>query len=214
MINFNPRSHEGSDFFWYIVSTPKFRFQSTLPRGERQMFGLDIDVRLRFQSTLPRGERQSRTSFNYVQTDFNPRSHEGSDKNPFLNLSHGLISIHAPTRGATCHFCSYTHCIKYFNPRSHEGSDVAICAPWNTREKFQSTLPRGERQDCYTCQSCPQYFNPRSHEGSDTNWKKSLSMHLISIHAPTRGATMPIFITGITIIFQSTLPRGERHKGS
>ena len=33
--------------------------------------------------------------------DFNPRSHEGSD-NSKINATHGIvISIHAPTRGAT-----------------------------------------------------------------------------------------------------------------
>ena len=56
--------------------------------------------------------------------DFNPRSHEGSD------LSAQFVCLD----------------LLYFNPRSHEGSDsgdyVASCLAY----KFQSTLPRGERQ--------------------------------------------------------------------
>ena len=34
---------------------------------------------------------------------------------------------------------------------------------------------------------------------------------VISIHAPTRGATMTSDETGMVAIFQSTLPREERH---
>ena len=77
-----------------------------------------------------------------------------------------VISIHAPTRGATTtknlqknlsvfqstlprgERLSYGLVIfktEYFNPRSHEGSDdIHLVAPVVTI-LFQSTLPRGER---------------------------------------------------------------------
>ena len=76
--HFNPRSREGSDSFfpppkcWQSISIhapargatsgqrisfPSRRFQSTLPRGERQEDIKDIKSKLEFQSTLPRGER-------------------------------------------------------------------------------------------------------------------------------------------------------------
>ena len=55
---------------------------------------------------------------------------------------------------------------------------------------FQSTLPREERHrgnrrrsDCYN-------FNPRSHERSDEVEAKRKAKLEISIHAPTRGATV------------------------
>ena len=142
-----------------------------------------------FQSTLPRGERR----FFYCRflggADFNPRSHEGSDHERQLNYCSVPISIHAPTRGAT--FCPLLH---------HA-----------YRMKFQSTLPRGERppermeiiqqmhfnprshegSDCI-CSStgCAEYyFNPRSHEGSDLSVHRCSILRIISIHAPTRGAT-------------------------
>ena len=57
----------------------------------------------------------------------------------------------------------------------------------------------------------PAYFNPRSHERSDYLQCQRLRRHYISIHAPTRGATvdnkhpLPRFCK-----FQSTLPREER----
>ena len=55
-------------------------------------------------------------------------------------------------------------------------------------------------------------FNPRSREGSDTlNWYV-LPLMIISIHAPAKGATGSLSATGIQSLFQSTLPRRERHR--
>ena len=76
-------------------------------------------------------------------------------------------------------------------------------------------------------------FNPRSHEGSDSGYYHQGDRSCISIHAPTRGATLKdisIFINTLDFnprshegsdaaesagaatlqLFQSTLPRGER----
>ena len=148
-----------------------------------------------FQSTLPRRERRSRGDTG------------GSDPG---------VSIHAPTKGATC---------------------SAFCSPY--KSWFQSTLPRRERRlrpsasgctgqvsihaptkgatwPTYRSTTCLSCFNPRSHEGSDllnvgdwlTGWmfqstlprrerrrlrRNSFSHSSVSIHAPTKGAT-PISI--------------------
>ena len=124
-----------------------------------------------------------------LSIDFNPRSHERSDNYIPDEFKSYIISIHAPTRGAT-------------NPLSVLCSLAII---------FQSTLPREERlcvisTTAYLCD-----FNPRSHERSDIHGFKCVYHKIIiSIHAPTRGATRYIFIGGIKSIFQSTLPREER----
>ena len=56
-------------------------------------------------------------------------------------------------------------------------------------------------------------FNPRSHEGSDLNKMYKVERDTISIHAPTRGATLGCFVIMLmAATFQSTLPRGERHQ--
>ncbi len=166
---FNPRSHEGSDFSWGSIAVMYTRISIHAPtRG----------------ATSP-----------------------GEDS-PLLNT----ISIHAPTRGATSFRALQTFAngfqstlprgerlyvwvagctITYFNPRSHEGSDdkrfykkefqhISIHAPTrgataivphvSKRFRFQSTLPRGERRVT-----------------ARISW--------------TCGE------------FQSTLPRGERHGG-
>ena len=103
------------------------------------------------------------------------------------------ISIHAPTKGATI---------------LPESPFLAFL--------FQSTLPRRERLSCKQCALTILYFNPRSHEGSDgvflrdsgntcqfqsTLPRRERLKHLqdkgrlliISIHAPTKGATAILY---------------------
>ena len=190
MYNFNPRSHEGSDFgtlsleYNPIISihaptrgatpTPHTRmlqsqFQSTLPRGERLNWRLLCIQMPLFQSTLPRGERPAfGHSVAVVDDIFQstlPRG-ERHDTNIRQARSH------------------------YFNPRSHEGSDWHL--PMLSRENliFQSTLPRGERRLADAWPDQVANFNPRSHEGSDERTVTQIHLlFLISIHAPTRGAT-------------------------
>ena len=164
-----------------------------------------------FQFTLPREERRQVQAQPLTLQNFNPRSHERSDhfqRTLWRLLCH--ISIHAPTRGATSpgttplrwHWFQYTlpreerhitpeqwEQLKNFNTRSHERSDNGW---W---------LSRGAGSN----------FNPRSHERSDNYIPDEFKSYIISIHAPTRGATMTSDETGMVAIFQSTLPREERH---
>ena len=141
----------------------------------------------------PRSHERSDTTCDRLARgsyDFNPRSHERSDVSLnfcelYTNISiHAptrgatinhqsktfthSISIHAPTRGATCNILWIVQMIIHFNPRSHERSDFLLF--------FQISGIIN--------------FNPRSHERSD--WHgciKWLRQNMISIHAPTRGAT-------------------------
>ena len=207
--NFNPRSHEGSDMILPCVRIVPLISIHAPTRGAT-VIGVHFSIiciisihaptrgatltsakRYRifvFQSTLPRGERpETEKELHAYEYNFNPRSHEGSDQPSEDTHPVEHISIHAPTRGATSFTTSYS-----------------------SLSKFQSTLPRGERL-WKTC-SFPfrLYFNPRSHEGSDAWCRSCYSHNQISIHAPTRGATMGSFIPYLISKFQSTLPRGER----
>ena len=133
------------------------------------MLGEFLIAFLLFQSTLPREER------------------------PFflLLVSHAfLISIHAPTRGATL---PYMHYITLY-------------------DRFQSTLPREERRklpliNVYKC-----YFNPRSHERSDEkNIDRLVPQKGFQSTLPRE--ERPDLISAVMIsfrLFQSTLPREER----
>ena len=98
-----------------------------------------------------------------------------------------------------------------FNPRSHERSDNIQNLTFALTKRFQSTLPREERRCMRVRIAAPLCnFNPRSHERSDETYKTLYISDLISIHAPTRGATLLKLAISISLIFQSTLPREER----
>ena len=169
------------------------KFQSTLPRGERlwlamKLFHLgwiSIHAPTRgatnpnptnrlleeFQSTLPRGERRGICGC-------------------FAGCTQ--ISIHAPTRGATAVIMTKLDYMTDFNPRSHAGSDKWAKKQLNAYGIFQSTLPRGERPTSYPDCQRDRNFNPRSHAGSDYYFHFTILSLDISIHAPTRGATIKI----------------------
>ena len=75
---------------------------------------------------------------------------------------------------------------------------------------FQFTLPREERRQVQAQPLTLQNFNPRSHERSDFTGDYTFEVTLISIHAPTRGATHNAGTVGTAKEFQYTLPREER----
>ena len=80
----------------------------------------------------------------------------------------------------------------YFNPRSHKGSDVDLTLSQAFFEVFQSTLPQGERPAA----SCTSTASPAISIHAPTRGATLVADAVnqavsISIHAPTRGATIP-----------------------
>ena len=123
---------------------------------------------------------------------FNPRTHTGCDvltnlicftNNKFQSTHpHGVrlsphllenmrrcVSIHAPTRGATYSVFLCMERLLCFNPRTHTGCDLPLVILVLRPQRFQSTHPHGVR-----------------HQGVCLAAAKSE----VSIHAPTRGATL------------------------
>ena len=150
------------------TATNLAEFQSTFPREERPYYTIVRIQVLQFQSTLPREERPFPTDFvTAFMPYFNPRSHERSDFTGDYTFEVTLISIHAPTRGATMgdgyqevqevisihaptRGATSLKATEYklsidFNPRSHERSDTD---EWLYDEEYLN-------------------FNPCSHERSD-----------------------------------------------
>ena len=120
---------------------------------------------------------------------FNPRSHEGSDYKHPVFIGDTKISIHAPTRGATEVVTRSDLRKGHFNPRSHEGSDGG----------------KGVRK----CDDT--HFNPRSHEGSDKDYRRNLQSSFGFQSTLPRGERPSRSCSSLRIrAFQSTLPRGER----
>ena len=101
LINFNPRSREGSDNTEMVRANLEGNFN---PRSRE---GSD-----RREADRPHGAG-----------DFNPRSREGSDTAAVQIKAIADISIHAPARGATGANPAFSKTTLYFNPRSREGSD-------------------------------------------------------------------------------------------
>ena len=101
-----------------------------------------------------------------VHYSFNPRSHAGSD----------LAAL--PSAASLC-----------FNPRSHAGSDAILFHVMAIPACFNPRSHAGSDPSSICCLERSIGFNPRSHAGSDSTWS---------------GSIYPV------ILFQSTLPRGER----
>ena len=122
---------------------------------------------------------------------FNPRTHTGCDLGNTHKRFGYCVSIHAPTRGATKPKTFRYFVPRGFNPRTHTGCDFV--------SKANPTM---------TCR-----FNPRTHTGCDLRIsrhrpstvlsfqsthphgvrryviRRILRRAVVSIHAPTRGAT-------------------------
>ena len=170
----------------------------------------------KFQSTRPRGARLGRSIKGIGSLQFQSTRPRGARPVHDAAVCVGnQVSIHAPTRGATACSASSRSWDRGFNPRAHAGRDH--------REILESTNQRR--------------FNPRAHAGRDLDFYwPSLAYIGVSIHAPTRGATLkqinaeidktvsihaptrgattdarPI-ITQCSV-FQSTRPRGARQVG-
>ena len=120
---------------------------------------------------------------------FNPRTHMGCDVQRHGSDHKEVISIHAPTWGATS--CYFLHFIPlHFNPRTHMGCDNDCPNLRRQLHKFQSTHPHGVRRLL------------RIHR---------MVLNTISIHAPTWGATrMAADRLDEDEKFQSTHPHGVR----
>ena len=143
-------------------------FQSTLPREER-LLGLNFkEANSIFQSTLPREERLLQQYLSHFQLLFQstlPREKRrnyattGDIPTKFQSTLPREERLPCPLQ---------ILCPAYFNPRSHERSDAFLLVSGMIFI----------------------YFNPRSHERSDGIARSSfLLFKIISIHAPTRGAT-------------------------
>ena len=189
-ICFNPRSREGSDVVSLMCCIQAFAFQSTLPRGERQICSTTMESSGSFN---PRSREGSDGKTSYFHIKYSVSIHapaRGATPHLLGDFRIICVSIHAPARGATCQrkaliqsksvsihapargatlsLFHQSFPASRFNPRSREGSDYLHMLYLLELNKFQSTLPRGERP--YTgiwWGNSGRRFNPRSREGSD-----------------------------------------------
>ena len=173
--SFNPRTRVGCDgdssnahqrAAWVSIHAPAWgatrlplpAFCRAKSFNPRTRVGCDQIARRRlhhghqFQSTHPRGVRHGRL---------------GGDHHL------GPVSIHAPAWGATHLASELIFLIERFNPRTRVGCDEGAADTDWTVIQFQSTHPRGVRQD---------------------GGLRHLDGFRVSIHAPAWGATRPAHI--------------------
>ena len=92
----------GATVYTNMKTNILLKFQSTLPRGERQRERLNTDEVNQFQSTLPRGERHRGGCRGRGYIGFQSTLPRGERRfTVHLYTLTVTISIHAPTRGAT-----------------------------------------------------------------------------------------------------------------
>ena len=122
--SFNPRAHVGARRQSRNSGLSSISFQSTRPRVARHLCSYNGSAWVVFQSTRPRGGRDAKaavtTNMNRQFQSTRPRGAR-RDARPAHAL-HGLVSIHAPTWGATS-FSGRAAPPPCFNPRAHVGRD-------------------------------------------------------------------------------------------
>ena len=164
-------------------------FQSTHPHGVRPDKNVAEGIKAQFQSTHPHGVRLQFVVYYIVICIVSIHAPtRGATPEYKLGEVLALVSIHAPTRGATCSCTLTTALCCCFNPRTHTGCDTINGRPATFR-LFQSTHPHGVRLHQHYAFYTYYRFNPRTHTGCDIIGIVRQCNLQVSIHAPTRGAT-------------------------
>ena len=122
-----------------------------------------------FQSTHPHGVRLLWFGFIVGPKRFNPRTHTGCDADVCKNFPHLFCFNPRTHTGCDQGGKSTSRHAKSFNPRTHTGCDDNRHQRFWLSSAFQSTHPHGVRR------------------GSKGSADSALA---VSIHAPTRGATL------------------------
>ena len=166
-----------------------------------------------FQSTHPHGVRLQ--CEDYGQGWRNVSIHaptRGATMLTDVEFYNSPVSIHAPTRGATpipinrnrteISFNPRTHTgcdgIQHamrpfgygFNPRTHTGCDQPTLALLRDSVKFQSTHPHGVRLLPGASFCSTNRFQSTHPHGVRHSLRTAYTPGCVSIHAPTRGATL------------------------
>ena len=211
-------------------------FQSTHPHGVRLTYQTHNCKKLKFQSTHPHGVRLKNKITMKQSLSFNPRTHTGCDwrvrpvyiGTPMFQSTHPhgvrlaavelsvsifIVSIHAPTRGATGatdyerhEICVSIHAptrgatsslyyrpskYKCFNPRTHTGCDEVEKFISLRVKRFQSTHPHGVRHKILIIGPRKNQFQSTHPHGVRLDQLVAQGeLTKVSIHAPTRGATV------------------------
>ena len=192
MLGFNPRTYKRCDL---LPPTPLFCLSRVSIHAPTR--GATFQLRQRLQ-----------TSFG-----FNPRTYKRCDFCFLLASYNGIVSIHAPTRGATPYLAKIYQDKTSFNPRTYKRCDsifgwlcIGLCR-FNPRTYKRCDIPHIQNL-------IPTLLFQSTHlqEVRQKNQFSDIVPEKVSIHAPTRGATLylGILLTS-SLPFQSTHLQEVRH---
>ncbi len=210
LVSFNPRTHTGCD----PVSRqpiPGNLFQSTHPHGVRHNNKNKVICYRLFQSTHPHGVRHPHTLQTAAPKWFQSTHPHGVRLRTFTkHYRLFLVSIHAPTRGATRGQRQRVRHRQFQSTHPH-GVRLATHCPCICKSWFQSTHPHGVRLRLLVfAHSAKRVSIHAPTRGATFYPVLNCRNTLVSIHAPTRGATAEIVCESIKRTFQSTHPHGVR----
>ncbi len=225
---FNPRSPEGSDLAYSSPVWMDALFQSTLPRRERRTSiqtarakacisihapakgatRHHVQLGCRVGNFNPRSregsDREPRTG-GYSKRDFNPRSREGSDQLRWHGLQTGRISIHAPAKGATRYAGRILNCFRFQStlPRRerHEAEGILIYDPISIHAPAKGATVGHAR---LAAEGGISIHAPA--KGATVGKRLLWAREAISIHAPAKGATIPCWIVHVKIVISIHAP--------
>ena len=209
-------------------------FQSTHPHGVRRLCRCGSVHHLQVSIHAPtRGATSSARVTACCSNCFNPRTHTGCDLltgdlyagwlefqsthphgvRPAAGLSRAetaTVSIHAPTRGATKQSTRIKKSKKFQSTHPH-GVRHKISMRILKNFVFQSTHPHGVRPDGASSDDFVQLVSIHAPTRGATFALSNIKIYIyVSIHAPTRGATHSAVFSPQNAVFQSTHPHGVR----
>ena len=189
--DFNPRSREGSDTAGMVDRRSSKRFQSTLPRGERQNLKATYTGDMRFQSTLPRGERPDRRVPSLLRRLFQSTLPRGERRRAGEKTDRRERFQSTLPRGERRTTAIYMDSLISFQSTLPRGERLHVHVPVLSAYEISIHAPaRGATIVAIVTAVVSADFNPRSREGSDcTTDPYGPPSSPISIHAPARGAT-------------------------
>ena len=116
----------------------------------------------------------------------------GGDDGQLLMVGCGIVSIHAPVRGATPDHATRTNHLAFQSTPPYGGRLRTHLSAGSASRLFQSTPPYGGRLRAHLSKCASNCFNPRPRTGGDIGKSAEIGMVIVSIHAPVRGATPSI----------------------
>ena len=163
------------------------------------MLGQRLYLLAGFQSTHPHGVRQC-INTTYVRVAcFNPRTHTGCDTYQTLHACADSVSIHAPTRGATSIISLAWSGIEFQSTHPHGVRLICFLSVFPRKRCFNPRTHTGCDFPLFNWDKSKKGFNPRTHTGCDLKEHISINrIRIVSIHAPTRGATVSLSLAKAT----------------